>query len=364
MSLILTRTQPLRAKYSGELDKNEYRRSRYGAFDAFLMDTNSVQSIISPEVKAYAADSFGKTVAIPVIDADDVSISNVRSCTWAKSENTSKLVELNFATVSFGFRMYPAQHANNDVSYQADFNKKLEKYLLKLAAHLDSLAYSTMNANKNSVWPEDITAIYPQVGDALQVGTAEYDDFYNKIAAIMESFDFYGTQQVVANTLHQPIVRKYVNQGAGNGTNTAFQFAGFEFFYSNRIQNRTEGDTLAKSTLFVAPQGTFGFLNRNDSDSRMGNTAGDGTKWEEVVMPIVNLTMGSTYKSYCSDVANAFKEGETIPENVAGLTASMVEEFSFHTDICFLTAYNSAPDEKVSPIVKAEFVAPVPEPET
>lgn len=353
MSLILTRTQPLRAKYSGDFDKNEYRRSRYGAFDAFVMDTNSSQSILSAEVKQYAANSFGNTVSIPVIDANDVTISNVRSCTWAASENTSKLVELSFATVSFGFRMYPSQHANNDVSYQLDFNKKLEKYLLKLAAHLDSLAYASLNANKNVVWPADILAVYGQVGDALQIqGDVESQDFYNKLGPIMETMDFYGDCRVIANTLHQPMIRKYINQGGGNDVNLAFQFAGYEYFYSNRILNRTSGLNPAKSTIFATCPGTLAFLNRNDPDSIANRKTGDGTEWSEVMMPIVNLMMGSTYKSKCSDVAT-----ELGTANVAGLTASATEEFSWHTDICFVTAYNSNPATRVSPIIKAEFTA-------
>lgn len=351
MSLILTRTQPLRTKYEGMLDKNEYRRSRYGAFDAFISDSNGTQSILTPQLKEFAKTSFGQTVAVPVMDADDVTISAARSCSWNKSENTSKLVQLTFATVSFGFRMYPSQYVNNDVQYQADFNKKLEKYLLKLAAHLDNLAYSTMNANKNKVYGADVTAIYAAVGDCLQVPTAGWDDFYNKIGAIMETMDFYGQYNVIANTLHQPIIRKYINQGTGNSTNLAFQFAGYDYYFSNRILNRTDGANPAKSTVFVVPQGNLAFVNRQDPDSLAGRKTGDGTEWSTIPMPIVNIEMGSTYKSYCANVAT-----DLGGENVSGLTASATEEFSFHTDICFFTSYNSAPETKSGAIVKAELI--------
>jgi len=355
MSLILTRTQPLRTKYEGKLDKNEYRRSRYGAFDAFIADSEGTQSILTPKLKEFAQNSFGNTVSTPVIDAEDVTISSARSCSWAKSENTSKLVQLSFATVSFAFRMYPSQFVNNDIGYQADFDKKLEKYLLKLAAHLDNLSYSTLNANKNLVYGADVTAIYPVVGDALQVASSEWDDFYNKISAIMETMDFYGQYNVIANTLHQPVIRKYVNQGAGNNTNLAFQFAGYDYYFSNRILNRAAvvdpAQLAAKSTLFILPQGNLAFINRNDPDSKAGRKTGDGTEWSEIQMPVVNLTMGSTYKSYCANVATDLGGAD-----VAGLTASAVEEFSFHTDICFLTSYNSAPATRSGAIVKAELI--------
>ena len=50
MSLVLTRMQNLRS--STNIDKNEYRASRYGALDAFKAMSNDPDSIVTQEMKA------------------------------------------------------------------------------------------------------------------------------------------------------------------------------------------------------------------------------------------------------------------------------------------------------------------------
>lgn len=350
MSLIATLMQPLRAKYSQDFDKNELRRSEYGAYDTFVRDTRSTQSIFSSQVKELIGRSFGNSVVIPVLNARTVSIGNVRTCTVADSENTSALITLTFVTYAFGFTMTPAQHYNNDVAYQEDFTRKFETYLLAYAAALDSAAYNIANTNRNQVWNADTLAHYPQTGNALQVPPSSQNDFYNVAPAIMSSMDFRGPFNVIANTFHKPVVRRYMNQGDSNAVNEAFQFDGFDYAYSNRVTNAAG----VKSTAIIAPQGTYAVANRNEPDAIAGSKAGDGTEWSTQNVPIVNMDMGFKYNSKCTD-ANAIAGAAT-----AGLTAAMQESFQWSTDVVFATAYNSNLATRANPIVKAEFLAAEP----
>lgn len=352
MSLIATLMQPLRAKYTNDLDKNELRRSEYGAYDTFVRDTDSTQGIFSPQVKDLIKRSFGNSVVIPVLNAETVTIGNARTCTVAASENTSALVTLTFVTYAFGFTMTPAQHFNNDVGYQADFTRKFEKYLLTFAALLDTTAYTTANAARNQVWNADTLAQYPQVGNALQVAPSQADDAYNVFPAIMKSMDFSGPYNVIANTFHGPLVNRFINQGAGNSVNLAFQFMGFNYAYSNRVTNVAG----AKSTVLLSPQGTYAVDNRNEPDAIANSRASDGTEWSEVQVPIINMNMGFKYNSRCAD--NSAIAGAA----TTGLTASLVESFQWSTDVVYATAYNSAPSTRSGPIVKAEFLAAEPTP--
>ncbi len=348
MSLIATMMQPLRVKYSQDFDKNEIRRSEYGAYDTFRRDTDSTQSIWSQEAKDTIKRSFGNSVVIPVLNAETVTIGNARTCTVAASENTSALVTLTFVTFAWGFTMTPAMHYNNDIGYQADFTRKFEKYLLAFAALLDTNAYNTANTARNQVWNTDTLAHYPQVANALQVPPSGADDFYNVAPAIMKSMDFNGRYNVIANTFHGPLVNRFINQGAGNSTNLAFQFAGFDYAYSNRVTNVAG----AKSTVLISPEGTYAVSNRNEPDALAGSKATDGTEWgitENV--PIIGLDLGFKYNSRCAD--NAAIAGAS----TAGLTASMLESYQWATDMVFATAYNSNPATRNNPIVKAEFLA-------
>lgn len=351
MSLVATLMQPLRAKYTNDLDKNELRRSEYGAYDTFRRDTDDTQSIWSPEVKDLIKRSFGNSVVIPVLNAETVTIGNTRTCVVAASENTSALVTLTFATYAFGFTMTPAQHYNNDVGYQADFQRKFEKYLLKFAETLDTAAYNAANAARNQVWNADTLAHYPQVANALQVAPSQQDNFYNVMPAVMRSMDFRGPFNVIANTFHGPVINRYVNQGAGNNTNLAFQFAGFDWAYSNRVTNAAG----VQSTAIFSPKGTYAVSNRNEPDAIAGSKATDGTEWGLVDVPIINMEMGYKYNSKCAD--NSAIAGAA----TTGLTASLVESYQWATDVVFATVYNSSIATRANPIVKAEFLAAEPE---
>ena len=344
MSLVLTLMQPLRTKYQANgMDKLEIRRSRYGAWDFYQRQSQLSTGVITPEIRTFIKKSMGNTVTIPVLDAEDVVISNVRACTVADSENTSKLVTLTFVTYSFGFTMTPSQHFNNDVSYQADFDRKLEKYLLKFAATLDSASVANLSANKNIYFPADITSYYPVVGNALQITQAQKNDFYNQAGAIANTMDFYGNLNVISSVTGMPMVNRLGAQGAGNGINEQFQLAGYDWSYTNRLTNGAN----VQSTAYLVPDGYVGVENRNDPDAIMKHRVGSHKIWDEVQVPIVNMKMASYYYEDCAD-KNALHAGTT------HLTRTKVEGFEWSTDVVYVNAYNSNAAGRYSPIVKAE----------
>jgi hypothetical protein len=349
MSLVQTLMQPLRTQYMGSLDKNEARSSRYGAWDFFNQDSKRPDSIYDTDIRAKIKNSFGNSVVIPVLDAKTVTIGNVRSCTIADDENTSKLVTLTFATYSFGFTMYPSQYKNNDVKYQADFTRKLKNYLNQFAALLDSQSIATLEAAKNQFWT-GIAAYYPEIADALQVTQAQKNDYYNNVQAIMETMDFYGKPHIISSTSGSPMVRRIAQQGAGNETNEQWQLAPYEFHYTNRIPNAVG----IQSTQYIVQEGTCALETRVDPDSEMGASVGNQIQWAKVNVPLPNtpngIEMGSLYREDCSD-ASALQAG------TAGLTATKKESFQWSVDLVLSTAYNSDPANRYNPIVKTEISA-------
>jgi hypothetical protein len=349
MSLVNTLTQNLRQTYEDRLDKNEIRKSRYGAYDLFTKQTADPLGILTAQNKAAIKQSFGNSVVIPVLDDPNVTIGNVRSCTIPDMENTSQLVTLTFATYAFGFTMSPSQYFNNDVGYEADFNKKLQAYLVKYAATLDSLCLAKLTADKNQYWGSEITDIYAQSGNALQVPNADKEDFYNQTASIMELMDYYEANDVVANSAHKALISRLNAQGGGNSINESFQFGNFDFGYTNRLAN---GSGVTNTGYVVAPA-TLAIENRNDPDAIMGHqTRGGEKQWEEVEVPIVNQTMGAFYSEDCAD-RSALTTGTT------GLKRTLVQGFEWSTDVVTVTAYNSAPTTNYKPIVKFEILDPV-----
>lgn len=352
MSLVTTLMQPLRTKYvAGTMDKNEVRRSQYGAWDFFQQQSKLSGGILTPEAKAFIDKSAGQLVDIPVLNAQDVTISNVRSCVIPADTETSALVRLTFVTYAFGFTMNPARHANNDVSYQELFDRKLEEYLIKLAATLDTAAANTLNTNRNIYFPAAITAYYPVIANALQIPLEERNDFFNQLDAILKEMDYYTQPNIVGSTSLEPLIRRLFAQGAGNSVNEAFQFNSQRWFTTNRMLNAAG----IGQTLFAIPDGYVATRNRNMPDNIMHSIIGSADnpikEWGEAQMPIVNLKMGTYYTQDCADMTALDGGGA----RMAHLARTKVEGFAFDTDVCFVTAYNSAPSTRYSPIVKAEI---------
>lgn len=349
MSLVNTLTQSLRANYPSNLDKFEGRLSKYGAWEAFVADTMSPLSVVSADVIRIAKESMGNTVNVPVIDSGDVTIGSVRTCTIADTENTSNLVQVTFVPYVFGFKMYPSQYKNNDIKYQEDYNKKLQRYLKKFAGILDSAAVAKLETDKSQVWDSAFvgaTAKYGSlVGDTLQVSQAQKSLVYNDLTSMLTEDDYDGTYTVIGSSTHRSTIGEYSNQGAANATNTMFQFGEYNFgAYSNRVTVAA----LMESTAFIIPEGSLATFNRNDPDSIAGSRIDENNYWGTVQMPVVNLEMGFKYSRSCED-ASAISAGTT------HLTATMEETFIFSTDVAFMTPYISNPATDPSPIHKLEI---------
>jgi len=342
MSLAATLTRSLRERYNvSNVDKNEVRPSQYGAWNHFVEQSANPSGILSNDLKEKIERSFGNSVEIPVLDADDVTISNVRSCTIAEDNNTSALMSLTFATYAFGFTMLPVDYYNNEIDYQSDYDRKLEKYLLKLASEFDTKSIAQFEADKNQ-FAAGLADFYPVVGDSLQVPQAEKEDFYNQLSSIKDLQDFYSQIDVIHNPAHGGLVRRLDNQGSYNGTNQAFQFDPYTFKQSNRLANGLG----VQSTGFAVSKGNAAVHYRLDPDALMRKNIGT-KEWDTVQMPIVNIPMGSYYTVDCADRSAI----------VGGANRSVREGFEFSVDLCWFTSYNSDPVTRYSPVQKFEIMS-------
>lgn len=340
MSLVNTLMQSIRTRYPNNLDKNELRPGEYNALKFFQEDTNSADSIMDAGIRADIKRSFGNSVVVPVLDAPDVTIGNVRSCTIADKENDSNLVTLTFATYAFGFTMYPAQHYNNDIKYQADFDRKLRAYLLKFADTLDLACVNVLETNKNT-YAGNLAAYYTFSSSALQIPDAGKDDMFNQLNTIVREMRFPGTPNIISSFGLMPLVERMGNETNGTSVDNAFQLAGYDFYPTNNIT--VPGG--ARSVFYAVADGTVAMENRNDPDAILGHRIGDQMIWEEVDVPIVNLRMGSFYREDCTDARN-------LHAGTTGLTRTKKESFEWSTDIVFMTAYNSDTVNTHQPILK------------
>ena len=383
MSLVLTRIQNVLAQ--SNLDKNEYRASRYGALDAFVAQSNDPNGILTPEMKEKARTSIGKTLITPVIDYDGgITISHDRPLIIQDSENTSRFLAINFATYSFGFTIAPAMYMNNEIGIQRDFEVKLMKYVYKLAQMLDEVALAAIAASKTTVINNNL--LYDKTGNIINAKWTERENVLGDLEVIMGANDFYAPLDIIGDAGIESIVKKLAQHGLYNDVNKANEYAGKTFHFTNNIGKgayaanasgddfvntdnwkgqpnspikQQDDESYAAATPltpvtkgnnlyaqgYAISKGTLGMLQRFERDCLLGTVSGDGHEWGIATLPLLNLPVGT----YFYDSVGNYSD-------IAGIaTADMVrtrkEHYGFSVDIAFVTPYNSDPNTLASPIL-------------
>lgn len=338
MSLVLTRIQNIRA--NSNLDKFEYRPSRYGALNAFMVQSEDPTGILTEELKQKARTSIGNTLETPVIDYDaDITIGSTRTLTIADSENTSKMVQITFATYAWGFTIAPAMYMNNEIGIQKDFETKMMKYIYAFAKKLDEAALATLAANKTQVLKNPL--LYDWSSNAINAKWTERENVFGDLEVMMGANDFYGQLHIVGDPGVESIMRKLQQHGLYNDINKQNEFGTKVVHLTNNIA--AAGGEYAQG--YAVNAGSLGMLTRFERDCLLGTVSGDGHEWGIATLPLLNMPVGTYFYDSVGDY-NAIAGAAT-----ADMTRTRKEHYGFAVDVAFLTAHNSAPSTLASPIL-------------
>lgn len=346
MSLLATRLQTYRVK-SPNFDRNMVRPCEYGALDFFIEQTNAGNGILSDELKTRALASIGNSVQIPVFNYDaDVQVDNVRSCVIQDNENTSALVTVVWKTYSIGFTMTPAMYLNNEIGYEQDFARKMEKITRALANKLDADAVAALEANKTQVF-KDLLQYTDNSTGVIAVPTQMATEIMGDINPIMRANCYPGQLHIIGNAGVDSLVRKLAQHDIYNATNKRNEYADKILHYTNNVVNE-EG---MNGTFFAVEDGNVGVLTRVDREALLGASA-NGHSWEVTRLPLIDLPVGAHYYVAVGDQSNIAGAA------TSDLTCARKEYYGFSVDVAFMVAYNSDPDTIANPIIKAEISKP------
>lgn len=338
MSLVLTRIQNIRA--NSNLDKFEYRPSRYGALNAFMVQSEDPTGILTEELKQKARTSIGNMLETPVIDYDaDITIDSTRTLTIADSENTSKMVQITFATYAWGFTIAPAMYMNNEIGIQKDFETKMMKYIYAFAKKLDEAALAALAANKTQVLKNPL--LYDWSANAINAKWTERENVFGDLEVMMGANDFYGQLHLVGDPGVESIMRKLQQHSLYNDVNKQNEFGTKIVHLTNNIA-AAEGKYAQG---YAVNAGSLGMLTRFERDCLLGTVSGDGHEWGIATLPLLNMPVGTYFYDSVGDY-NTIAGAAT-----ADMTRTRKEHYGFAVDVAFLTAYNSAPSTLASPIL-------------
>lgn len=345
MSLVATRLQNWRVE-NPELDRNMTRPCEYGALDFFIEQTNAANSILSPYLRERAFASMGNTVQIPVIEYDgNVQVSNQRTCVIADNENTSALYTIAWVTYSVGFTMVPAAYSNNEISYEHDFMRKMEKISRALANELDKGAVAALEANKTQVFKDLLQ--YQEVGNVIEVPTQMATEILGDVNPIMRANCYPEMIHIIGNAGVDSLVRKLAQHGVYNDVNKRMEYDNKVLHYTNNVTNE-EGKN---GTFFASVDGNVGVLTRVDREA-LRRARANFHEWDVVRLPYIDLPVGSHYYTAVGD------QSAIMGDATADLTCAVKEYFGFSVDVAFVVAYNSDPETVANPIIKAQIAAP------
>lgn len=338
MSLVLTRIQNIRA--NSNLDKFEYRPSRYGALNAFMVQSNDPTGILTDELKQKARNSIGSVLETPVIDYDGaITIGNTRTLTIADSENTSRMVQITFNTYAWGFTIAPALYMNNEIGIQRDFETKMMKYIYKFAQKLDEAALASLAANKTAVLKNKL--LYDFSSGAVNAKWTERENVFGDLDVMMGANDFYGQLHIVGDPGVESIMRKLEQKGLYNEVNKQNEFGNKIVHFTNNL-----AATLGKYAQgYAVSAGSLGMLTRFERDCLLGTVSGDGHEWGIATLPLLNMPVGTYFYDSVGDF-NTMAGAAT-----ADMVRTRKEHYGFAVDVAFMTAYNSAPETNPSPIL-------------
>ena len=338
MSLVLTRIQNIRA--NSNLDKFEYRPSRYGALNAFMVQSEDPTGILTEELKQKARTSIGNTLETPVIDYDaDITIGSTRTLTIADSENTSKMVQITFATYAWGFTIAPAMYMNNEIGIQKDFETKMMKYIYAFAKKLDEAALAQLAASKTQILKNKL--LYDFSSSAVNAKWTERENVFGDLEVMMGANDFFGQLHIIGDPGVESIMRKLQQHGLYNDVNKQNEFGTKVVHLTNNIA--AAGGKYAQG--YAVNAGSLGMLTRFERDCLLGTVSGDGHEWGIATLPMLNMPVGTYFYDSVGDY-NAIAGAAT-----ADMTRTRKEHYGFAVDVAFLTAYNSAPSTLTSPIL-------------
>lgn len=342
MSLLATRMQNMRS--SSNIDRNEFRPSRYGALDVFMQQTNDPAGILTPELKMKAEQSIGNTLETPVIDYDGaINIGNTRSVEIADSENNSKMYQFTFATYSWGFTIVPAMYMNNEISMQRDFEVKFNKYLYAFAKKLDGVCVAALNTNKTKVFKDHLN--YDTAGDLLTAPWTARESIIGDINPIMAANDFFQPIHIVGNGGIESIIRKMAEKGIYNEVNKQLEYSDKILHFTNEVTN----DDNQYGTGYAVTDGMLGLLFRFERECLLGTRARTGHEWGIENLPMLNIPVGTYYYESVGDY-NLIAGAAT-----ADMTRNLKQHYGFAVDIAVVTAYNSNPNTLASPIIKFQI---------
>lgn len=313
------------------LDAHEERIGAYGMFSFAIKDAKNL--IDTKEINA-GRTAESRTVKVPVLDKEIVTINNVRSLTITGNPSTSSFQVVTYITLVSDITMERMSYYDNEIKYQQILDKKLLALQNAWLEQLDQMAVDQAVIARTQ-FDASAGVPYPLVLDILEVPNADKEEWFGEIEAVynINNFDA-ATMSIVGDPRLKTVVKGIDEFAVYNSQNKALRLDGKDITFSNRVPKT------GSYGAFVMLEGSLGIINWNGKEYIDGVKETESKFKSIAFMPKLGLDVEVFHDSKFTNLAPGIPGGET----------AMVDHIQVSSDFAVISTYQSNPANVASPI--------------
>jgi len=289
-------------------NEKEFRQEAYGALDAHLahadMMSPDIASIKQSSAQSAYMDYFKRS-------SETVGSARTHSVTGAYGDTGS--LALTWTTYSREFSISVAQGDLNRYRDTQIAAKQLKNTMIDLYEAIEDDCVSNLETNRNTLAGNrsGLSTWHGVPSYTAHITLANTANYYNYIMTDLRNDKYNGLLQDVHTGNMNARIAEYMAQGAGNDTNLAFQFPGFEFHTSNSITNGSD----FFATSYVIEAGGIAAIPWIPQPNRRGITGHGEYEWASIPDPFGKL--GSLAVFIKRTAADTSGSGGTVQDAVS-----------------------------------------------
>jgi hypothetical protein len=217
-------------KLQGEFASNDQRYRIPEVFRLFLNGAEqffpNYKQLKTSDTRVVETNYFKRTA--------QTLITTGRAHNHTGSGGDSGTLTLTWQTYSTTFSMTLKQADTSIYSWQEEFTNEIRNKVIDFANGLDAVAGAYLFSNRSGASSGTVTGkvTYDATDDVYVIAGGFKDEVATLIKLVADINKYQGQQiDVVCDSILYSNILKLANQGAGNATNTSFQFAGTRFIH-------------------------------------------------------------------------------------------------------------------------------------
>lgn len=261
------------AKLATKYNEAELRRKNRPVID---LATKNVPYCL-PDHQALRV-SENRTVDVKYLKKRAAGSATAKTALHTGTKGDSGTLALSWNSFVETFYTSRKQAQNNVISFEAMYQHELEQAIQNIKDRAETAGVTAVFSNRSQINNAAVVtasagaaASWNATNKAVDVASGSASYYAQIIRQVMTGRLYQGQYDVIADLIQMGAFERTMNQGQGNATNTAFQFANMNIVPT---VDTMSGAYTAGQTL-VMPAGSFAGLVWNDPMNRKGIEAGE-----------------------------------------------------------------------------------------